>query len=57
MVKEIGYYNGVFDTPDRLSVPIEDRGYLFGEGVYEALMAYNNIFWGLKEIISAMRLM
>ena len=49
MVKEIGYYNGVFGAPDQLSIPLEDRGYLFGEGVYEAVMAYNNIFWGLED--------
>lgn len=49
MVKKIAYYNGVFDAPENLSVPLEDRGYLFGEGVYEAVMAYNSIFWGLED--------
>ena len=49
MVKRIAYYNGVFDAAERLSVPLEDRGYIFGEGVYEAVIAYNNIFWGLED--------
>ncbi len=49
MVREIGWYDGVFAAPDQLKVSIEDRGFLFGEGVYEFVMAYNGIFWGVEE--------
>ncbi|MBR2783491.1 MAG: aminotransferase class IV [Firmicutes bacterium] len=49
MIKEIAYHNGVWGDPARMTVPLEDRGYLFGEGVYEVVYSYNHIFWGLEE--------
>lgn len=49
MPKEIAYHDGVWGDPARLTVPLEDRGYLFGEGVYEVVYSYNHIFWGLEE--------
>lgn len=49
MLQEIGYYDGVFDAPANLKVSIEDRGFLFGEGIYEAILAYNGILWGVED--------
>ncbi|MFN2309574.1 MAG: D-amino acid aminotransferase [Gammaproteobacteria bacterium] len=34
------YLNGEFLPPERAMVPVMDRGYLFGDGVYEVIPAY-----------------
>lgn len=49
MLKELAYYNGSWGAPGELKVPLEDRGYLFGEGVYEAVLAYNQVLWGAED--------
>lgn len=49
MYKELAYYNGEYGLPSQLKVPIEERGFIFGEGIYEAVIAYNHIFWGLDD--------
>lgn len=49
MLKQIAYHDGVWGDPSRMTVPLEDRGYLFGEGVYEVVYCYNHVFWGLEE--------
>ena len=47
MLKEIAYHDGIWGDPSQMTVPLEDRGFLFGEGVYEVLYSYNHIFWGM----------
>ena len=37
---DIGLLNGRFMPLDQLMVPIEDRGYQFGDGVYEVIRTY-----------------
>lgn len=37
---DIGGLNGDFMPLDRLMVPVEDRGYQFGDGVYEVIRTY-----------------
>lgn len=37
---DIGLLNGDFMPLDRLMVPVEDRGYQFGDGVYEVIRTY-----------------
>ena len=49
MLKEIAYHDGVWGDPAQMTVPLEDRGFLFGEGVYEVVYSYNHVFWGLEE--------
>lgn len=49
MAQEIGYYDGRWGRPDELMVPLEDRGFLFGEGVYEVMHCINHVFWLLEE--------
>lgn len=49
MLQEVGYYNGQWGRPDEMLVPLEERGFLFGEGVYEALHCINHVFWLLDE--------
>ncbi|MDO4581822.1 MAG: aminotransferase class IV [Bacillota bacterium] len=46
---EIAYYDGQWGKPSEMRIPLEDRGYIFGEGVYEAFNAFNHVIWGLEE--------
>ncbi|HSJ48124.1 MAG TPA: D-amino acid aminotransferase, partial [Gammaproteobacteria bacterium] len=34
------YLNGTFEPQDQARVSIMDRGFLFGDGVYEVIPAY-----------------
>jgi D-alanine transaminase len=47
--KELAYYNGEYGLPAEVKIPVEERGFLFGEGIYEAVIAYNHILWGLAD--------
>ena len=49
MLKEIAYHDGIWGDPSQMTVSLEDRGFLFGEGVYEVVYSYNHVFWGLEE--------
>ena len=46
---EIAYVNGRFVPLDQAFVHVEDRGYQFGDGVYEVVYAFNGIPFGLEE--------
>ena len=39
-MKELAYLNGVFGPISEAKVSIEDRGYQFGDGIYEVVAAY-----------------
>lgn len=43
----IGYLNGRFSPLEQVCISPEDRGYLFGDGVYEVIRAYHGkpAFW------------
>jgi D-alanine transaminase len=41
------YLNGVFLPPERATVSVMDRGFLFGDGVYEVIPSYGGHFLGL----------
>ena len=42
------YLNGNFVQKDKALISVMDRGFLFGDGVYEVLPAYNSIIIGLN---------
>lgn len=42
---EIGYVNGQFGPLAEATIPINDRGFLFGDGVYEVLRGYDGRLW------------
>lgn len=42
---EIAYVNGQFGPLAQARVSVDDRGYLFGDGVYEAVRTYNGRLW------------
>ena len=44
---EIAFLNGEFLPIDDAKVPVDDRGYQFGDGVYEIVKSYNGRLWAL----------
>lgn len=48
---ELVYLNGELYTPDGASVSINDRSFLFGDGVYEVIRSYGGRLFGLDEHI------
>jgi len=45
---DIGYLNGRFSPLEEITISPDDRGFLFGDGVYEVIRAYHGVpaFWG-----------
>ena len=41
MQKSIAFLNGAFMPIEEARVPILDRGFYFGDGVYDVVMAFN----------------
>ena len=50
-MKTLGYYNGVIDELDRMSVPMLDRACYFGDGVYDVTYSRNYHIFALDEHI------
>ena len=48
----IGYYNGQIGPIEDIRVPMDDRGGIFGDGVYDATMAYDRIVVNMEEHIA-----
>lgn len=46
---EIAFVNGSFVPLEQAFVHVEDRGYQFGDGVYEVVYAFNETPFGLQE--------
>lgn len=46
---ELAFVNGEFMPIEEATVPIEDRGYQFGDAVYEVVNSFNGKFFGLEE--------
>lgn len=55
MIHKIAYFNSKFLPIDQISVSPFDRGFLFGDSVYEVIRYYNGEFFMLEEHISRMR--
>ena len=51
-MKNLGYYNGKEGLIDEITVPITDRAFYFGDGVYDAVMCRNNIPYLLYEHVN-----
>lgn len=45
---EVIYLNGKFVAPEEAVVSVNDRGFLFGDAVYEALRSYDGRIWALE---------
>lgn len=42
-MNNLGYYNGKIGLIEEMSIPMTDRAFYFGDGVYEAVLCRNNI--------------
>ena len=51
-MKNLGYYNGKEGLIEEITVPITDRAFYFGDGVYDAVMCRNNIPYLLYEHVN-----
>lgn len=51
LLKNLGYYNGKYDTIENMTVPMTDRVCWFGDGVYEATAVRNGVIYCLDEHI------
>lgn len=50
-MKNLGYYNGVWDEIEKMSIPMSDRVCFFGDGVYDATYSRNYKIFSLDEHI------
>lgn len=54
----IGYYNGQFVDPAHASVPIDERGHEFGDGVYEVIRVYQGqlflLEWHIERLLNSL---
>ena len=48
-MKDIAYYNGKIGRIDEVQAPITDRGFYFGDGVYDAAMVNNKKIFALED--------
>lgn len=44
---DTGYLNGRFSPLEEIAISPDDRGFLFGDGIYEVIRAYHGVpaFW------------
>lgn len=50
-MENLGYYNGRYDTLDKMMIPMNDRVCYFGDGVYDAGPCRNGIIFAIDEHI------
>lgn len=48
-MKNLGYYNGVWDEIENMSIPMGDRVCFFGDGIYDATYSRNYKIFSLDE--------
>jgi len=56
IISELAYVNGTFCPIERATISIEDRGFQFGDGVYEVVVSYAGRLFLLKEHMQRLRL-
>jgi D-alanine transaminase len=44
----ISYLNGIWQPPEEARIPVLDRGFLFGDGIYEVIPVYNGKAFALS---------
>jgi len=52
---EIAFLNGEFMPIEEAKVPVDDRGYQFGDGVYEVIESYKGRLWALERHLNRLR--
>ncbi|MDO5418373.1 MAG: D-amino acid aminotransferase [Lachnospiraceae bacterium] len=53
-MKNLAYYNGKITLIDDMMIPANDRGFYFGDGIYEAAMVYNHKIFALQDHLDRM---
>ncbi len=48
-MRTLGYYNGVIDEIENMTIPMNDRVCYFGDGIYDATYSRNHIIYTLDE--------
>lgn len=48
-MNSVGFYNGTWDSPEKLKVPALDRAFYFGDGIYDAAYTRNKVIFALDE--------
>ena len=51
LLKNLGFYDGTYDTIENIKIPMTDRVCWFGDGVYEATAVRNGVIYCLDEHI------
>jgi D-alanine transaminase len=52
---EVIYLNGQFVEPENAVISIHDRGFLFGDAVYEAMRSYDGRLWAMQRHLQRLR--
>ena len=50
-METVAYYNGKISEIDDMMIPVTDRGFTFGDGVYDATMARHQKIFALDEYL------
>lgn len=50
-MENLGYYNGKYDTLDKMMIPMNDRVCWFGDGVYDTGLCHNYCIFAIDEHI------
>lgn len=53
-MENLAYYNGTITAIDEMMIPANDRGFYFGDGIYEAAMVYNHRIFALEDHLERM---
>ena len=51
VMRNLGYYNGEIGLIEEMRVPMTDRGFYFGDGIYDAAYSRNHVIYALDEHI------
>ena len=53
-MKDLAYYNGKITAIDDMMIPANDRGFYFGDGIYEAAMVFDYKIFALQDHLDRM---
>ena len=54
-MRQLAYVDGVVTAPEDAVVPVDDRGFQFGDGVYEVLRSYRGRLWAAERHFARLR--
>ena len=53
-MKNLAYYNGKITSIEDMMIPANDRGFYFGDGIYEVAMVFNHKIFALNDHLDRM---